>query len=91
MPRLFRLKGLIMREVFNENNYMRFITLTIPTQSGEEYKLAAIVSGVRLLVLVDEYPLQNWLRENAADVLQSVVNTTSYKVRELKIYADCHK
>jgi hypothetical protein len=67
------------------------VNLVIPTTSGDEIKLSAVISGRRLKVLVDEYPLQRWLRENAACVLQAVSQTCGFQLIELKIYADQHK
>lgn len=67
------------------------VSLCIPTTSGSEINLSAVISGRRLKVLVDEYPLQRWLRENAACVLQAVSQTCGFQLIELKIYADQHK
>jgi len=66
------------------------ITLRIPTVSGGEIPVGAVISGRRLLLLVDEFPLQSWCRAHASDLLQAVVETGN-PVKELRIYSDTHK
>jgi hypothetical protein len=80
------------REVLNRvDKDPEIIRVTIPTTSGEEIKLSGVVAGRRFKILVDEYPLQRWIRENAACVLQAVSQTLGFQLIELQIYADTHK
>ena len=69
----------------------RACTLTIPTSQGGEIKVGAVATGRRLLILCDEYPLQNWIREHDETLLQAVVEAFGVKLKELRIYADTHK
>ena len=66
-------------------------TIRVPTASGEEIALPGVVSGSRLTILCDEYPLQSWISEHKQVVLQAVAQTFGVKLRECKIYADTHK
>lgn len=68
----------------------RAITLFVPTRGGGQIPIGAVVAGRRLLVLVDEYPLQAWIREHEKEMLEAVVETGCL-VRELRIYSDSHK
>lgn len=68
----------------------RAITLWIPTRGGDQLPVGAVVAGRRLLVLVDEYPLQNWIREHEKEMLQAVVETGCL-VSELRIFVDSYK
>lgn len=52
--------------------------------------VGCVITGGRLIMLVDEFPLQKWCKENAESLLQ-YVSAQYGPVKDLRIYADTHK
>lgn len=77
-----------MRGLKDELEEAKLCTLTIPTQRGGEIKVAAVITGRRLQILCDEFPLQSWISEHKKTVLQAVEKAFSVKLKECRIYAD---
>lgn len=79
-----------MREREKKDAEVYLVSVTILTDAGEEERFPAVVSGRRLQILVDEFPLQSWLREHSKEVLQAVCEA-EHEVTELRIYEDSYK